>query len=39
MLIIFEPGGEMKIQKGFTFIEKTETVLDPKDLDTSKVKK
>jgi hypothetical protein len=39
VLIIFEPGGEMKIQKGFTFIEKTETVLDPKDLDTSKVKK
>ena len=39
VLIIFEPGGEMKIQKGFTFIEKQETVLDPKDLDTSKVKK
>jgi hypothetical protein len=39
VLIIFEPGGEMKINKGFTFIEKHETVLDPKDLDTSKVKK
>jgi hypothetical protein len=39
VLIIFEPGGEMRISKGFTFIEKTETVLDPKDLDTSKVKK
>ena len=39
VLIIFEPGGEMKIQKGFTFIEKNEAVLDPKDLDTSKVKK
>jgi hypothetical protein len=39
VLIIFEPGGELKINKGFTFIEKQETTLDVKDLDTSKVKK
>jgi IPT/TIG domain len=39
VLIIFEPGGELKIAKGFTFIEKTETTLDVKDLDTTKVKK
>jgi hypothetical protein len=39
VLIIFEPGGEMKIHKGFTFIEKKEETLDIKDLDTSKIKK
>jgi len=39
VLIIFEPGGELKISKGFTFIEKQESTLDVKDLDTSKVKK
>jgi hypothetical protein len=39
VLIIFEPGGEMKIQKGFTFIEKKEETLEIDDLDTSKVKK
>jgi hypothetical protein len=39
VLIIFEPGGEMKIQKGFTFIEKKEETLDVNDLDTTKVKK
>src|SRR5690242_21637820 len=39
VLIIFEPGGELKISKGFTFIEKQETTLDVKDLDTTKVKK
>lgn len=39
VLIIFEPGGELKIAKGFTFIEKQETTLDVKDLDTTKVKK
>jgi hypothetical protein len=39
VLIIFEPGGEMKIQKGFTFIEKADSTLDVNDLDTTKVKK
>ena len=39
VLIIFEPGGEMKIKDGFTFVEKTEGNLDVNDLDTSKVKK
>src|SRR4030095_13349253 len=39
VLIIFEPGGELKISKGFTFIEKQESTMDVKDLDTSKVKK
>jgi hypothetical protein len=39
VLIIFEPGGELKISKGFTFYEKQETNLDVKDLDTTKVKK
>jgi hypothetical protein len=39
VLIIFEPGGELKIAKGFEFVEKNDEVLDVKDLDTSKVKK
>lgn len=39
VLIIFEPGGELKIPKGFTFIEKVESVPSVEDLDTSKVKK
>ena len=39
VLIIFEPGGELKINKGFTFVEKKEETLDVDDLDTSKVKK
>ena len=39
VLIIFEPGGELKIAKGFTFVEKQESTMDVKDLDTSKVKK
>src|SRR5262245_40739590 len=39
VLIIFEPGGELKIAKGFTFVEKQDSTLDVDDLDTSKVKK
>ncbi|HEY5948016.1 MAG TPA: IPT/TIG domain-containing protein [Kofleriaceae bacterium] len=39
VLIIFEPGGELKIAKGFTFVEKTEGTMDVKDLDITKVKK
>ena len=38
VLIIFEPGGEMKISKGFTFVEKTTTTPSVEDLNTSKTK-
>ncbi|HEY0254798.1 MAG TPA: IPT/TIG domain-containing protein, partial [Kofleriaceae bacterium] len=36
VLIIFEPGGEMKIPKGFTFVEKNNAPAQVKDLDTNK---
>ena len=39
VLIIFEPGGELRIPGGFTFVDKVEGGLKPEDLDTSKVKK
>ena len=39
VLIIFEPGGELKIAKGFTFVEKNNAGPSVQDLDTSKVKK
>lgn len=39
VLIIFEPGGEMKIKQGFEFIEKDTTGPSVEDLDTSKLKK
>ena len=40
VLIIFEPGGELKIPKGFTFVEKhNDEGYKVEDLDTSKVKK
>jgi hypothetical protein len=39
VLIIFEPGGELKIPKGFTFVEKHEGTPSVDDLDISKVKK
>ena len=39
VLIIFEPGGELKINKGFTFVEKVDSTPSVNDLDTSKVKK
>lgn len=39
VLIIFEPGGELKIPKGFTFVEKDTTAPSVEDLDISKVKK
>jgi len=39
VLIIFEPGGEMKIAKGFEFIEKADQGHSIEDLDISKVKK
>lgn len=39
VMIIFEPGGEMKIPKGFTFVEKNNAAPSVKDLDTSKTGK
>ena len=39
VLIIFEPGGELKVSKGFTFVEKNEEPPSVDHLDTSKVKK
>lgn len=39
VLIIFEPGGEMKLKNAFTFIEKSDMGPSVEDLDTSKVKK
>lgn len=38
VLIIFEPGGELKIPKGFTFVEKTTTAPSVNDLNTNKAK-
>ncbi len=39
VLIIFEPGGEMRIKQGFEFIEKDVTGPSVDDLDTSKLNK
>jgi hypothetical protein len=39
VLIIFEPGGELKIPNAFTFVEKDNTTPSVQDLDTSKPKK
>ena len=39
VLIIFEPGGELKIPGAFTFVEKDNTTPSVQDLDTSKIKK
>src|SRR3954467_11951943 len=39
VLIIFEPGGELKIPNGFTFVEKNNSGPQMDDLDTSKIKK
>jgi hypothetical protein len=36
VLIIFEPGGELKIPKAFTFVEKNNTAPSVNDLDTKK---
>jgi hypothetical protein len=38
VLIIFEPGGELKIPKGFTFVDKTNAPPSVDDLNTSKGK-
>jgi IPT/TIG domain len=39
VLIIFEPGGELKIPNAFTFVEKNNEPASVDQLDTSKVKK
>jgi IPT/TIG domain len=39
VLIIFEPGGELKIANGWTWVEKSEGGLSVDQLDTSKAKK
>ena len=36
VLIIFEPGGELKIPKAFTFVEKNNAAPQVQDLDTKK---
>ena len=36
VLIIFEPGGALKIPKAFTFVEKNTTAPSVNDLDTKK---
>ncbi len=38
VLIIFEPGGELKIPKGFTFVEKNTTAPSVDDLNIKKAK-
>jgi len=39
VLIIFEPGGELKIPHGFMFVEKTNTPAQVQDLNTDKTDK
>jgi hypothetical protein len=36
VLVIFEPGGELKLPKAFTFVEKLSEPIDPKDLTPNK---
>ena len=38
VLIIFEPGGELRIPHGFTFVEKSDKGPSVNDLDTGKSK-
>ncbi len=39
VLIIFDPGGQLKIKDGFTFVEKNDSAPSVQDLDISKPKK
>jgi IPT/TIG domain-containing protein len=39
VLIIFDPGGQLKIKDGFTFVEKNDATPSVQDLDISKPKK
>jgi len=36
ILIIFDPGGQLKIKDGFTFVEKNDSVPSVGDLNTNK---
>ncbi|MBA3397115.1 MAG: IPT/TIG domain-containing protein [Deltaproteobacteria bacterium] len=38
VLIIFDPGGQLKIPNGFKFVDKADTGLNPQDLGTKKDK-
>ncbi|MGE5180931.1 MAG: IPT/TIG domain-containing protein [Acidobacteriota bacterium] len=38
VLVIFEPGGELKLPHAFTFVEKEQRQMNVNDLDTSKAK-
>ncbi len=38
VLIVFEPGGEVRIPHGFTFVEKNNAAPQVQDLNTSKTK-
>jgi len=38
VLVMFEPGGEIKLQKAFTFVDKNSSGPSVNDLDTSKQK-
>lgn len=39
VLIIFDPGGQLRIKDGFTFVEKNDTPASVDDLNTNKPKK
>ncbi len=38
LIVTFEPGGEIKIPKGFTFVDKSTNVPSVNDLNTAKTK-
>ena len=38
VLIIFDPGGQLKIKDGFTFVEKNTEPVNINELDTNKAK-
>lgn len=39
VLIVFDPGGQLRIKDGFQFVEKNDTAPSVQDLDISKPKK
>ncbi len=39
VLILFEPGGKLKIEKGYTYRDQSNDKMEFEQLDTSKVKK
>lgn len=38
LLVVFEPGGELKIPKAFTFVEKDTTTPNANDIDFKSIK-